>query len=299
MLKFKPLELSDRETYQKYTMTGAFRNCEYCFVDSFMWRGKYGFELCEESGFLFIRLRRYGKATYFMPVGSGDLGAAVSLIIDDARQNGWVFSLVCVIEEGKTQLEQAMPGRFEFVSDRDDADYLYEASDLINLTGKKYHAKRNFINRFTAAHENQYTFEPVTAENLDEVREFQKEWCRQNDCASNCSLMDEQKAITVVLDNFESLGSKGGILRLDGRIIAFTMGAPITVDTFDIQIEKANHEIAGAYPMINWEFAKYACTGYRYINREEDMGLEGLRKSKLSYYPAVVLEKYTAVLKDG
>jgi hypothetical protein len=232
-----------------------------------------------------------------MPLGSGDLSTAVRLLWEEVRNQGREFMMIGLPEEAKDRLEQAMPGVFSFSENRDNADYLYRSSDLINLAGRDYHSKRNFITRFKVMFQGQYAYEPITQDNMGDVWIFQREWCRKNDCKSQVSLMEEQTAISVVLDNFDKLGVAGGLLRLNGRVAAFTTGSPITSDTYGIQVEKADYEIPGAYPMINHEFALRNCADYEFINREEDMGIEGLRRAKLSYHPVKLISKYEAFPK--
>ena len=120
---------------------------------------------------------------------------------------------------------------------------------------------------------------------------------KANDCAENQALQDERRFMTAALQHMDQLDIQGGVLYVGGKIVAFTFGAPINQETFDTCVEKADTDIEGAYAMINYEFANHIPEQYVYINREEDLGLEGLRRAKLSYHPEILLEKYVAELK--
>ena len=194
------------------------------------------------------------------------------------------------------KLRDAFPGRFTFTADRDYFDYVYLRSDLATLRGKKYQPKRNHINRFKAAYPN-YEYKELTAELVPECLRLESMWCKANDCAENEALIAERRSMTDALKHINELDLRGGVLHVNGEIVAFTFGAPINNETFDTCVEKANTDIEGAYAMINNEFANRIPEQYIYINREEDLGLEGLRKAKLSYYPETLLEKYIVELQ--
>ena len=177
----------------------------------------------------------------------------------------------------RAELEKAFPDRFNFVSDRDYADYIYLRSDLSTLKGKKFQSKRNHLNKFRSNYPN-YTYKPLTSDLIPACLEL-------------------ETSMTAALQHLEQLDVIGGVLYVEDEIVAFTFGAPINQTTFDTCVEKANTAVEGAYAMINYEFANHIPSQYIYINREEDLGLEGLRKAKLSYQPEVILEKYMAELK--
>lgn len=224
-----------------------------------------------------------------MPVGEGDVHRIVDVLIEDARSKGVPFRLLGVCSYMRAELEAAFPGRFTFTADRDYFDYVYLRSDLATLRGKKYQPKRNHINRFKAAYPN-YEYKELTAELVPECLRLESMWCKANDCAENEALIAEWRSMTDALKHINELDLRGGVLHVNGEIVAFTFGAPINNETFDTCVEKANTDIEGAYAMINNEFANRIPEQYIYINREEDLGLEGLRKAKLSYYPETLLE---------
>ena len=169
---------------------------------------------------------------------------------------------------------------------------------LVLLPGRKLHAKRNHINFFIE--NNDWTFEPITRENLGECRKMNEEWYREKGQSCNAGLANERRAVDKCFENYSELGLEGGLLRASGRIVAYTIGEPLNSDTYVIHVEKAFSSIRGAYQMINREFASYIRDNHPhiiYVNREDDMGDKGLRRAKLSYYPDRMIEKYTARYK--
>ena len=289
MLDFHPIELSDREWIDPLLRLSDFNTGEYTFVNNYIWRMVYHFECARFQDFCILKTDAYGLS-FVYPAGSGDLDALVAELRAYCEAAGQPLILQCVPERLLPELESRYPGQFDTVTNRDDYDYLYNTEDLITLKGKKYHSKRNFINRFT---EGDWKFEPITPNNIAECAAMNKEWCLQNGCADNEGMLHEQDAVMQSLKHFFELRLQGALLRLDGRVVAFTIGEPLNSNTYIIHIEKAFNDVAGAYPTINREFAEYAAKDYAFINREEDTGDEGLRKAKLSYQPVDLLKKYT------
>lgn len=296
MLAFKEITLQDKDIIQSFTLNSPRRNCDLSFTNLCSWRFLYHTKFAVYGGFLILRFYADDELAYMMPVGSGDLGKVLERIIEDARSLGKPFIMLGVCPGMKKDIESAMPGRFTFTSDRDYADYIYLREDLATLKGKKYQSKRNHINRFLKTYAN-YEYKPITPELIPECLALEAEWCKANNCQEEKALAAERESLTYALNHFEELGLSGGVLHVDGEIAAFTFGAPINRETFDVCVEKADTEIDGAYTMINFEFARQIPGQYVYVNREEDLGIEGLRKAKLSYQPETILEKCLARLK--
>lgn len=305
ILSFKQITLEDRERFESCLKETNYRVTESSFVVLYIWRNKYGCDICIEDGFLYIRYTQDGESSYAFPMGNPtgqpadsparieELRRAIDKLERHCAEAGEDFSLGFMCDEMKDELDLAYPGRFEYEPFRDYADYLYTSESLISLAGKKLHSKRNFVNRFKAANEGRWSFEEITSGDLPAIYEYEKQWWRDNR-TSEGDLAAENIAIKSLLDNMDALGAVGGMLKLDGKIIGFSVASGISEDTVDIHIEKAEWEIPGAYQTLNREFAERFCSGYKYINREDDMGLEGLRKAKLSYYPAEIKMKYGA-----
>ena len=196
-----------------------------------------------------------------------------------------------VQEQEFALLEEWYPGRFEIEYDRDYADYVYETEKLATLSGKKLHGKRNHINKFKAMYEGRWSYEPMSESNLEECFQMALKWRNENGCEEDEEKNAEMCVTLNALRLFKELELVGGILKIDGEVAAFTLGEPVCSDTFVVHIEKAYAEVQGAYPMINQQFVEHECMDYQYVNREEDTGAEGLRKAKLSYRPAFMVEK--------
>lgn len=296
MLTFKDITLEDRELITRYTLDSPRRNCDLSFSNLCSWRFLYNTKFAVKDGFLLLKFWADGEPVYMMPTGSGDLKKVLDELIEDARQEGHPFCLLGICEGMCAELEAIMPGRFRFTADRDYADYLYLRTDLATLAGKKFQAKRNHVNKFKRTYNYEYT--PITPDRIAECLELEAQWCRANNCDQHEGTGNERRALVYALHHFEELGLTGGILHVDGQIAAFTFGMPINRDTFGVHVEKADTRIDGAYAMINHEFANHIPEQYVYLNREEDLGIEGLRKAKLSYQPVVILEKHVACLKE-
>jgi Uncharacterized conserved protein len=295
MISFKEIELQDRDTVIKYVTNSSRRNCDLSFSNLCSWRFLYNTHLAEVDGFLVFKFWTTVGLAYMMPVGEGDLKNILEKMMEDARQEGEELCMLGVCKNMKQDLENILPGRFDIEPNRNYADYLYLRTDLVTLTGKKFQPKRNHINRFRKTYNYEYV--SITPEFIPECLKLEAEWCAMNDCEEMEGTGNERKAIIYALENFEALGLTGGLLRVDGQIVAFTFGMPINHDTFGVHVEKADTRYEGVYAMINNEFASHIPEQFTYINREEDLGIEGLRKAKLSYQPVIILEKSMACLK--
>ncbi len=293
-LTFKELSLEDRALIDPYLQQDGEIMSDRCFASLYIWGEHYRLKyVIAEDSLIFRTQSEDGRYGYYMPLGN--MKAGIAAINEDAQHP---YSIYLVTKDGKDEMEKVFPEQFAFEEQREDFDYLYNAQSLISLSGKKLHSKRNFINRFLSEYEGQWQYTSVDpVGDYEEIMMFLREWCMgRDDEEDDCEdYRFEYSAIRRALKNYNALGIKGGIIRLNGKIIAFTLAAPQNERAMDILIEKADGEIVGAYPMINNLFAKENCQGFELINREEDMGIEGLRKAKLSYNPVALTEKYKAV----
>lgn len=292
MIEFKEIEISDKVWIDGLLKYSDYRGAEYCFTNLFIWSGIYKSKIARYKDFLLLRSWDGETGHYLYPAGRGDKKEAIDAIIADAKERGEKSMLISISAETKQELEEIYPKRFEFVPVRDSFDYIYESGKLISLTGKKMQSKRNHINRFKEL--SDWRYEDLTNEMIPEIIEFNKKWCKEVECNKNETLGWEVCAVSKCLSNYSLLGLKGGVLRVGGEIVAYTIGEPINSDTAIIHIEKAFAEVQGSYPMINREFAERIASGCKYINREDDAGDPGLRRAKESYYPVFMQEKYTA-----
>lgn len=299
--EFKEIELKDKEWVDPLLAFSDYRATEYCFTTLYIWAGLFGTRIARWKDWLLIRSDGDGgSANYIFPAGRGDVREVLDLLEQDAAGIGRKMVLWTIGDAVRTVVE-ACPGRYEFTPVRKSFDYIYETERMISLSGKKYQPKRNFISRFKTLYPD-WTYERIQAEDparcaaqLEECREMTDRWCILNDCPHNESMQMEACAVRLALRDFVPLRLKGGLLRSGGRVVAYTLGEALNSDTFIVHVEKAFSDVTGAYPMINRSFLEHEAAGLKYVNREDDAGDEGLRKAKLSYHPAFMLEKYLAV----
>ena len=293
-LVFNKIKLENKALFEQLLAKGHRGALEYNFTSNFIWREIYKLKFARFEDSLIV-MSNEEDPSFIFPSGMDDVAPAVRAIADyvAARNQPLVFNTL--LNEDRDKLEAAFPGKFLIKPDRKDYDYVYESKRMISLSGKKLSGKRNHINRFMVQNRD-WRYEPVTRDNLDEVHEMSLEWCRQAGCRDNEELFDESCAVEQAFKHYDELGLTGGLIRADGRVIAFSMGQPLNDSTYLIHIEKAYHDIQGAYQLINQQFAAANCEHYQYINREDDSGDEGLRRAKLSYDPAFLVEKSSATL---
>lgn len=297
MISFKDITLADKDTITSFTMKSDRRNCDLSFSNLCSWRFLYDTKFAVVDNFLVFKFWAGEQLAYMMPIGTGDLKAILRKLIEDADKEKQSFCMLGVCSNMRVDLETTLPSQFVFTEDRDYADYIYLKSDLSTLKGKKFQSKRNHINRFRNTYPD-YEYTPITPDRIQKCLDLEAEWCKVNNCDQQEGTGNERRALIYALHNFEALGLTGGILHVNSKIVAFTFGMPINHETFGVHVEKADTNIEGAYAMINYEFANRIPEQYIYINREEDLGIEGLRKAKLSYQPVTILEKYMACLQD-
>ncbi len=293
MLDFKIIELSDRQWINELLKLSDFRGCEYNFSNNLAWHRLYETQICRYKDFYISCSRKYGMRFTF-PAGRGDYKDLFLTLKKEAEEENSPLIVSSVTNDKLALFEELFPDMYTVSCDEADSDYIYEAEKLQTLSGKKYHQKRNHLARF---HENNWEYHDMTEKDFDECIEFAAKSYNLDNAYDDESRVAEQFAINTFMTCFGELELKGGVITVDGRLEAFTIGDGINSDTFDIHIEKANADIQGAYAAINNEFAKSAANGYTYINREEDLGLEGLRKSKHSYHPAFMLQKNVVTFK--
>ena len=300
-LEFNPIRIEDRAVYRPILYSAPDRGCEYTFSNIFSWRNVYGTSAAlTDDKMLIVRFEKdVGEGgAYLFPIGCGDLKSGVSAMMQYSAEKNEKFTIIAARREDVDELAAAFGDIFTCHTSRDFAEYVYNSTDLINLAGKKYHAKRNHISRFDIDNPG-YKFCEITAENLPRVREMSERWYDEVIAGESAgsTLPEERQSADEIFKNYFELGLSGGFVETAEGIVAYSMGEPICDSTFCVHIEKAKYDVAGAYTVINRDFAAHFCGDYQYINREDDVGDEGLRRSKLSYYPVCVTEKFVVHLK--
>lgn len=298
MLNFNTVELKDKELFDRYFHQRRYEGSESTFTNLYMWRECYNIRWTLIDDFLCVKGRLDEIDFVLPPYGRTDQGIekAVYELVEYFEANNLPFIMRAITPDMKDVMQKILPGKFTFTPEEDVYDYVYLAEDLINLAGRKYHRKRNHIKKFQKEYLG-YQHVPLTKDLLDLCIINLKEWCLKRGCEEDKSLLCERDAIITAFEAFESLDYTGSVILINNNVEAFTFGEALNEDTVLIHVEKANHEIDGIYQVINQEYLKNNWTHMRYVNREEDLGIEGLRKSKQSYYPVKMVEKYRAEIR--
>ncbi len=294
MLNFRPVHADDFELAAPIMKATGYNSTESSFVILYTWSGLYNGEICIDGDTVFIRSRGRNGVSYLPPLG-GDMKSALLKI---AEVEGEEIRFHSVTERMREKLEAAFPGEFEYTERRGSFDYIYLRDELSSLSGKKFHQKRNHVNKFLKRYEGRFSYSNMTEDDIPDVLAFQKKWIAMaSEKEGQEVLRYETTAIEKLLYHFTRFSLRGGVLRVDGNVCAYCIGAKISGDTVDVMVEKGDYAYDGVYQAINKMFAENNCSDVTYINREEDMGIEGMRRAKLSYYPTELLRKYGAVWK--
>ena len=293
-IEWKKITLEDKMLLEPYYQYEQSSSCEVSFANNILWAPFYEVEYAIVEEMAVFQSKKNG-CSVSMPMAKDEVTAAnlekaILQLEDYFNQIGQEFHMHLVTPEKFEVLESVFPGKYEIEFDRDAADYVYETEKMISLAGKKLHGKRNHINKFKE-NNPEWSYESLTRENLEECLRMAEQWKCINLCGEKGEKHEEFCVTRRALIQFQELGLKGGVLRDGKRIVAFTLGEELNREMFVVHIEKAFADVQGAYPMINQQFLIHEASQYRYVNREDDTGAEGLRKAKLSYYPAFLQEK--------
>ena len=291
--QFKDLSLEEKPIFDELFSRFPPMISEYTFTNLFIWRHAYQIKISRFQNLLCL-LSAQGKNSFCLPpIGDGNVIECSRMLLQYLKEKGGSPKIVRVPESLVTGIDWKREG-FVAELDRDQSDYVYLTEDLIHLEGRKYHRKRNHIKQFKEKYSYQYI--PLTAEWIPECLRLETEWCDLRHCEDIPGLANESLAIKEIFSHFEALKVKGAMILIDGRVEAFTLGEPLNPETIVIHIEKANPIYEGLYPLINQVFLENEWSKFPYVNREQDLGEEGLRKAKESYFPHHMVNKYTLML---
>lgn len=298
MLEWSIPEAEDEDWINSCIAVSGTMASDASFANIYLLRNKYSTKISRYKDFI---IRKYsGKGArcgYTFPLGKGDIAKALAEIEKDAKECGECLQFAFITEEQKEVLENAMPARFCYSSDAGDSDYIYLRSELASLSGKAFHKKKNHFSKFVRTYPD-YKYYEIGACNIYDAQKVADAWYYEHLQDDDASQLAEYKAIKEALENFEGLGLIGGIIYVNDSPCAMTIASKINENTVDVHFEKAVGEYAlnGGYAAINKLFSE-KLDGVTWLNREEDIGIEGLRKAKLSYRPKIMLKKYSAVEK--
>ncbi len=291
MLEFRHIKTDDKEILNKYMPLSVKQMCDFNFGNLYCWSAKEHTEFCEKDGFLYIRSTFNGVRSYAFPWGEGDVKCALSQICEDSKEREADLSFYCVSEEQLSVLKAFFNEKLCVKEHRDYFDYIYLSEKLATLSGRKLHSKKNHVNSFVKRYN--YSLEEIGQHNLEECKAFSGKWFMENE--SSQTLEAERQVINLAFKKYDKLGFYGCALRVDGKIIAFCLGEEMPdEETFCVHFEKADSNYRTAYAALNKLFSEKLSGKYKYINREDDAGAEGLRKAKFSYNPEYLVKKYYA-----
>ncbi len=285
------------ETFENYNRPWNMRCCDYSFISTYMWSDENSPMIAEQDGFLFMRYTGEDGTGFFMaPVPSSpdlDYVKGIELAAQQMKSDGMPLTF-CYIPQLFIKHFMSSPYNLSVVHDRDHDDYIYLTENLANLTGKKYHSKKNHINSFIRNNPD-WKYVRLGSSGRNQCMELYDKW-RASSGPAIMDGVDERVAVEKCFDNLDTFGLICSGITAGGELIAFSIGE-LSGDTMTIHIEKAIGD-PGAFAMINREFALNECLGKtEFINREDDMGMEGLRNAKLSYHPFIIAEKYCAFIR--
>jgi hypothetical protein len=280
MLEFAEIRLSDKELFRGYFEKFPPSTSELTFTNLFCWRESKDHEFTVFENHLIISFFAEGLRRFYQPIGEGPADEIKSLV---KLFPGSSFERV---EKG---IAEQMIG-IKAIATPEQNDYIYNVYDMQNLPGDKYSQKRNFVKRFSNYTPSICELDEDTA---NEFLEMQQRWCDMRNCRADKSASAEDYAVREALSNFRRLGIVGVCVRINGRIEGFAVGEPLNKDTYVEHFEKGNTEFTGIYQYLLKEFAMQIPSEFKFLNREQDLGVEGLRKAKLSYHPAKMIEKFS------
>ena len=299
MIEFHAISMLDKEWIDRHLRCEDSPSADFNFGNMFIWDEHYRQLVCDLGERTLTKVRLHGEPAFVYPIGCGPLRPAIDSLREYAGAKGYPFLLRGITERHKELLEREFPGRFAFCEEGKYADYIYEAEKLATYAGKALHGKKNHCNRFEAEHD--WRFEPLTRALIPACEEMLTAWTEDNAERLDDSIRYEHDAIERAFRHYEGLGMEGGVLFADGKLLGFTFGEMTSSDAFDVHVEKAAADVNGAYPMVCRELTRMLLRNHpelKWINREDDMGLEALRRSKESYKPAFLLRKYMATWID-
>lgn len=298
-IEFRPVTIADRGAYECALKDSGERGCEFSFANVYLW-GRQNIAFVKDHVLLFSQFDR--RTVYPYPLGQGDKKPVLDTIIADAASRGIPCRISGLSEMDMETISKLYPNRFCFHCDRGSFDYVYDINDLADLKGRKYQKKRNHINRFLANYPD-YRVEPISDENIGRVKQMLAKWYNEKiESDPEGDYHMEHAALQRALRDHSELGMETMVLMYRDEVFAVTMASRLNENSFDVHFEKARSDIDGAYTAINRELARYIRDKYpevTFLNREEDLGIEGLRKAKESYLPHHMVKKCWAHLMEN
>ena len=287
-MNFICLQNADFNIIKEFTKKANTSNCEFSIANVYLWNDNTNLQVALINDILVYRLITNNKAIYSPITIPTDCVTFINQLQEDAKLNNCEFIVNNLSETSIEKLRSEYGEAFDYYYDRADSDYIYLANELITLSGPKLHSKKNNLNKFLK--NNEFVYETINADNIKECLKMAWLWkeCRPY----NNDYEEEYEILKTAFSNYDKYNFLGGLIRIDGEVVAFSFGEQLNNDTFVTHFEKAFDDIPGLYQAINQQFAANTISHFTYVNREDDMGLEGIRRAKLSYKPVILLDKY-------
>lgn len=287
-MDFISLQDADFNMIKEYTEKAGTSNCEFSIANVYLWNDNTKLKVALIDDVLVYRLIANNKAIYSPITIPSDSVTFINKLQEDAKSNNCEFFVNNLSESGIEKLRSEYGEAFDYSYDRADSDYIYLVSELIYLSGPKLHSKKNNLNKFLK--NNEFVYETIGVDNIEECLKMAWLWkeCRPY----NNDYEEEYEILKKAFSEYDQYEFLGGLIRIDGEVVAFSFGEQLNNDTFVTHFEKAFDDIPGLYQAINQQFAANTISHFTYVNREDDMGIEGIRRAKLSYKPINILAKY-------
>lgn len=288
---FKPITLESRDELVAFLEVEDFQISDISFGNLFIWSVARNIEYANLESNLVIKTTYKNESPFFFyPIGNNDKKKTLLALKEYLKNENLACEFRSIESKNIEPLKEVFTN-LESTSNIDDFDYVYSVNELIELSGRKFHKKKNHLNQFLITYENKWRYEKLDSSNADEVYNEFCSWF-SNTPNPSLGLINEKKGIELALKNYQALDFKGGVIRVEDKIVAFSFGEVISKDMAIIHIEKADSNYLGAYQIINQQLIKNEFSNLSYINREQDLGIEGLRRAKKSYNPIFMVEKF-------
>jgi len=291
-MEFEQIQLEKQEDYLKILAQSPQISSDYSFSNLFGWADEYDLTWAWDADLVWIRQAK-PEALIWAPIGPWN-SIDWQSVTDRTVENGTCF--VRVPEVLAKLWEQALGKRIVIKEDRDHWDYLYDVKELVDLKGNRFHKKKNLLKQFIKKYDHR--FEPFGPKMIEPAMAMQADWCNWRDCESSEVLSSENRSVFKILTNWKSLeGLTGGALIVEDIIVAYTIAEKLTDDCVVVHYEKGCPDYKGVYQAINQMFLASLPNTFKVVNREQDLGEDGLRKAKMSYNPSGFLKKYRIAFK--